>query len=204
MKKNHLFKAQIIFTAFMLVAATHVLSAPAAKSAKPGPDTYKIDPVHTTAFFKVGHLNIGFVRGGFTDISGTVAFDKKNTALNSVSMTINVASIFTNNAQRDTHLKSPDFFDADKYPTMSFKSKTVTHVRGNLYKVTGDFTLHGVTKSITVAAQKLGEGKDPWGGYRAAFESSFNIRRSDYGMTKEIPAAGDLVEITLIVEGVKQ
>jgi polyisoprenoid-binding protein YceI len=188
---------KVLFIALALAAlcGARAIAAPAA---------YQIDPVHTTAFFKVGHLGIGFVRGGFTDIAGTVIVDTKKPAADSVNMTINVASIFTNNSKRDDDLKSPNFFDAANYPTMSFKSRKFTNVRGNLYKVTGDFTLHGVTKTITVGAQMLGEGKDPWGGYRAAFESAFKIKRSDYGMTKEIPMAGDEVEITLIVEGVLQ
>lgn len=167
-------------------------------------DTYTVDPVHTSAMFKVGHLGIGFVRGAFTDVAGTVTYDKKNAAGNSVTITIKTESVNTFNADRDTHLRSEDFFDTAKFPEMSFTSKSFKKIKDGQFEVTGDFTLHGVTKTITVQANVLGEGDDPWGSYRAGFETAFTIKRSDYGMDKMIPAAGDKVEITLVVEGIKK
>jgi polyisoprenoid-binding protein YceI len=211
--KNHINIRVLIFVvALLFIAGVRASALPPENSGKPAktdvtapanPETFKIDPVHTTAFFKVGHLGIGFVRGGFTDISGTVTVDKKKASGNSVEVTINTASIFTSNSMRDDDLKT-NFFEVAKYPTMSFKSKKFVHLRGKQYRVTGDFTLHGVTKTITVNAQMLGEGKGMQSEYRGAFESLFTIKRSEYGMMKDIPAAGDNVEISLIVEGIRE
>jgi polyisoprenoid-binding protein YceI len=181
-----------------------ILSVVALNTASFAADTYNIDPVHSTAFFKVGHLGIGFVRGGFTDIAGTIVMDKKTPVSSSIEVTIKIDSIFTNNTKRDEDLKSANYFDAATYPTMGFKSVKVRKLKGNKVEITGNFTLHGVTKPIKIVAQYLGEGKDPWGGYRVAFASDFSILRSDYNMTQFIPMAGDKVDISLIFEGVKK
>lgn len=183
----------------LALAALIASARPAAAAA----DTYAVDPVHSSALFKVGHLGISFVRGAFTDISGTVKYDKKNPANNFVEITIKTDSVNTFNADRDTHLRSDDFFDTAKYPDMSFKSKSFKKMKNGKFQVTGNFTLHGVTKTITVQAEVTGEGGDPWGNHRAGFETAFAIKRSDYGMDKMIPAAGDKVLITLVVEGIK-
>lgn len=165
-------------------------------------EMYDLDPAHSFACFKVGHLGIGSVHGCFTDLSGAVAVDASNDSNSSVNVVIQTASVNTFNAQRDEHLRTADFFDAAKYPTMEFKSTNVVKLDDGKYRVDGDFTLHGVTKSISVDARMTGRGDDPWGNTRGAFESAFSINRSDYGMTNMIPAAGDEVDITLAFEGI--
>ena len=167
-------------------------------------ETYDVDAVHSSAFFKVGHYGFGYVRGGFAGISGKIVLDKADYAKSIVQVTIQTSSIDTGNNQRDEHLKSKDFFDAESYPIMIFKSKSIKKVSKSLYEVTGGFTLHGVTKSVTVQVRFIGEGKDHYGAYRVGFESEFHIKRSEYGMTQYIPAAGDRVDITLVVEGIRK
>jgi polyisoprenoid-binding protein YceI len=185
--------------AILMALAVFAASAPAHAA-----DTYKIDAVHSFAIFKVGHLGVGYVRGGFTDIAGSIAYGKDTEAGSLVEITIATNSVNTHNKDRDAHLRTDDFFDVEKYPEMSFKSKSFKKLETGKYQVTGDFTLHGVTKTITVTADVTGEGDDPWGNYRAGFETSFTIMRSDYGMDKQIPAAGDKVWITLNIEAIRQ
>ena len=163
---------------------------------------FDVDATHSSANFKVGHLGIGYVTGGFTDIAGTITLDKKNPKACSVDVTIKTGSVNTNDAKRDEHLRTPDFFDAAKYPEMSFKSAKVEKLKDGSYRVSGAYTLHGVTKKIVTRGKLVGEGKDMKGNTRAAFEAGFKIKRSEYGMTKMIPAAGDEVEITLVFEGI--
>jgi len=167
-------------------------------------ETYEVDPIHSTAFFKVGHYGFGFVRGGFTDISGKIVVDRAHYANSTVEIVIKADSIHTNNDQRDEHLKSKDFFDVAEFPVMHFRSRDIKRHSNKLYELTGDFTLHGRTKTITVPVKFVGEGKDHYGAYRAGFETEFSIQRSEYGMTKYIPAAGDNVEITLVIEGIRK
>jgi len=167
-------------------------------------DTYAVDPVHSFIVFKIGHLNIGYVIGMFTDFSGTILADKGNPEKSSVEMTVKVSSVNTHVEKRDEDLRSDNFFDAVKFPEISFKSTKVKKVDEKTLEVTGSMSLHGVTKEITVTVNFLGEGKDPWGGYPMAFTTDFDILRSDYGMDKEIPAAGDKVHISLVTEALKQ
>jgi len=167
-------------------------------------DTYTVDPVHSFIVFKIGHLNIGYVIGMFTDFSGTITADRENPEKSSVEMTVKVESINTHVEKRDKDLRSDNFFDAVKFPEIHFKSTKVRKVDAKTYKVTGNMGLHGVTREMTVTVNFLGEGKDPWGGYRMAFNAEFDILRSDYGMNKEIPAAGDKVHLSLSIEALKQ
>jgi polyisoprenoid-binding protein YceI len=192
MKTNKFFKSM-----FALFAILTVIGVRAAAS-----DTYTLDPVHSWAMFKVRHLGIGYVWGSFTGISGTITYDKKNVKNNKVEITIKTASVNTFNDTRDADLRSDNFFNVEKFPDMTFKSRSVSKLKDGRYSLKGDFTLLGVTKPITITAAILGEGKDPWGNHRAGFDSSFSINRSDYGMNKMIPAAGDKVLITLNFEGI--
>jgi polyisoprenoid-binding protein YceI len=184
----------------ILVAAVLLMGAGAARAA----DTSQIDPVHSFANFSIGHLGIGLVRGFFSDISGTITFDEKDAAKDAIDVTIKTASVNTHVDKRDEDLRSPNFFEVEKYPTMTFKSTKITK-KGDRYAVTGDFTLHGVTKTITVTAKHLGAGKDPWGGFRAGFAADFTVKRSDYGMNYDPPPAiADTVDISVAFEAVKK
>jgi polyisoprenoid-binding protein YceI len=167
-------------------------------------DTYSVDPVHTAALFKVKHVGVSYTYGRFNDISGTITFDAANPAASKVDITIQAGSVDTHSEKRDAHLANPDFFDAKQFPVLKFVSTAFKKVDDSTFDVAGDFTMHGVTKPISIKVVKIGEGKDPWGGYRIGFESTFTIKRSDFGMTKMMEAVGDDVTVTFATEGIKK
>ncbi|PKL77395.1 MAG: polyisoprenoid-binding protein [Candidatus Melainabacteria bacterium HGW-Melainabacteria-1] len=177
-----------------------LLAAPAALAA----DTYKLDPVHSHANFKILHLNTGYQHGRFNDLEGTVWVDEKNPANSKVEVTIKADSIDTKNAKRDEHLRSPDFFNAKQFPTLSFKSTKVEAAGAGKYKVSGNLTMHGVTKPVSFVLTKTGEGKDPWGNFRMGGEAIFTINRFDYGINYMPDGLGKDVTLMLTFEGVKQ
>jgi polyisoprenoid-binding protein YceI len=166
-------------------------------------DTYQIDPVHSFASFSIGHLGIGLVRGFFSEISGTIAFDAADAGKDAIDVTIRTASVNTHVDKRDEDLRSSNFLDVGKYPTMSFKSTAVAK-KDDVYTVTGDFTLHGVTKTITTTARFLGAGKDPWGGYRIGYVADFSVNRAEYGMKHDLSGIADKVDISVAFEAVKK
>ena len=140
--------------------------------------TYQIDPAHSSAQFTVRHMMITNVRGGFSSVKGTVVYDPDNLAESSVEGNIETASIKTMDEQRDAHLKSADFLDAEKYPEITFKSKKVEHG-----KVTGDLTIHGVTRELVLQVDgPTPETKDPYGNIRVGASATTKIKRSDFGL----------------------
>ncbi|RMD98638.1 MAG: polyisoprenoid-binding protein [Deltaproteobacteria bacterium] len=167
-------------------------------------ETYAIDPVHSTVIFRVKHLGVGYLYGRFNDISGTIRFDEANPAKSSVEVTVKVASVDTNDEKRDKHLLSPDFFNAKQFPVIRFESASVKAVGGDLYEVSGNMTIHGITKPITVKMTRIGAGKDPWGNYRMGFEGVFSVKRSDFGIRYMPQGIGDDVLITLSVEAIRK
>ena len=170
--------------------------------------TWKVDPIHSHAEFAVRHLMISTVKGRFGVVNGTVALDEGDVTKSAVDVTIDVNSIDTHEAQRDAQLKSPDFFDVEKFPAITFKSTRITG-DASAFKVIGDLTIHGVTREVTLEAASEGRGKDPWGGERAGFSAHAKIKRSDFGLTWNQLleaggfAVGDDVKIALDVEVVK-
>jgi polyisoprenoid-binding protein YceI len=175
-----------------------------------GTTTWAIDPAHTHVEFAVKHLMISTVRGRFAGVSGTVITNDADPAKGIAEIEIDAASIDTRESQRDAHLKSPDFFDVEAHPKLIFKSKRITDVKGNAFKLIGDLTIHGVTREVALDVTSGGRGKDPWGGERAAFSGHTTIKRSDYGLTwnQALEAGGFLVgddiKISLDVELVKK
>jgi polyisoprenoid-binding protein YceI len=142
-----------------------------------------IDPDHSGATFSVRHMMIAYIRGQFSRIGGTIFFDPLNRNNSSIELSIDATSIFTGIQKRDDHLKSADFFDVDKYPTISFMSTRINGVNGNKADVTGDLTLHGITRRITVPVEFSGPVKDPFGdGSSMGFSVSTVINREDYGI----------------------
>jgi polyisoprenoid-binding protein YceI len=142
-----------------------------------------VDPDHSVAAFSIRHMMIAHVRGQFNKIAGSIYFDPPNIDVSSIELTIDVSSIFTGVTKRDDHLRSPDFFNIEKYPTISFKSIQTTAVNGNRVKVTGDLTIHGITCQITVPVEFWGPVKDPFGdGLSMGFAASAIINREDYGI----------------------
>lgn len=166
-------------------------------------DTYKIDPVHSEVSFKVRHLGLSKVSGRFGKFQGTIQMDEQDLAKSSVEVSIEAASISTDNEGRDKHLKSPDFFDVEKIPTLTFKSVAVKEVSKGKLEVTGDFTMHGVTKRIVIPITSLGTAKSPFNDVRAGFEGSLTLNRGDYGIKTFPGVIGEEVSITLGVEAVK-
>jgi len=146
--------------------------------------TYQIDPAHSSAQFSVRHMMVTNVHGGFKKIQGTVVYDLENPAASSVTAEIDAASITTNEEQRDAHLRSADFLDVEKYPSITFRSTRVEPAGEGEYKLTGDLTIHGVTKPVVLTVEGLApEGKDPWGNMRSGATARTKIKRSDFGLT---------------------
>ena len=173
-------------------------------------DIYKVDKAHSMTTFKVRHL-ISKVTGRFSDVDGTINFDRTTPQNSTVEFTIKAASIDTDNDSRDKHLRSADFFEVEKYPTITFKStKIAPSATKDVYNVTGNLTMHGVTRQITLPVTFLGFGKDPWGNERAGFEMETTLNRKDYGINwnKALDQGGfllaDPVKITINLETVKK
>lgn len=167
-------------------------------------DTYNVDPVHTFSTFRIKHLDIGYTYGQFTAASGSFTFDKDAPEKSSVNIIISADSISTHDAKRDKHLNSPDFFNTKLYKELSFKSTSVKKLSDTEFEVAGDLTIHGITKQITTKLTKVGEGLDPWGMTRMGFETSFDIKRSDFGLGFMLDKVGDEVNVGFSVEGTKK
>jgi polyisoprenoid-binding protein YceI len=169
---------------------------------------WKIDPSHSGIHFTVRHMVISKVRGAFERFQGTVAFDEQNPAASQVSVEIDADSIQTHEPKRDGHLRSPDFFDVAKYPKLTFES-TKVEKGGDGYLVTGNLTLHGVTKPVVLDVEALGGGKDPWGNERIGFQATTSINRKDFGLTwnQALETGGVLVgekiDVTLDIQAIK-
>ena len=144
--------------------------------------TWKLDPAHTSVEFSAKHMMITTVRGRIADVEGTITIDEANPANSSVEAVMKVASLDTRNDQRDQHLRSADFLDAENFPEITFKSKRVQGTNER-FKLTGDLTIRGTTKEITLDVTFEGRGRDPWGGERAGFAATGKIDRRDFGLT---------------------
>jgi len=158
-------------------------------------ETYTIDKQHSEASFQIRHLGISNVRGRFGDFDGAINIDRAKPESSSVELSIKAASIDTGTPDRDKHLRSADFFDVEKFPTITFKSTKVVPRGGNNYDVTGSLTMHGVSKEITIPVTHLGFVKDPWGNDKAGFELNTTLNRKDFGLTwnKALETGGLLV-----------
>jgi len=172
--------------------------------------TWNIDPVHSVAEFKVKHMMISNVKGQFTRVKGVLTLDEGNLANSSIDASIEAASINTRDDQRDAHLKSADFFDVEKFPTLSFKSTKITKVADGELTVAGELTIHGVSRSVAFAVEgPTAAAKDPWGNTRIGLSATTKINRKDFGLTWNSPLetggilVGDEVTITLDVQFVK-
>ena len=167
---------------------------------------YAIDKPGQHAFinFKISHLGYSWLYGTFKDFDGSFSFDAANPEASKVNVIINTASLDSNHAERDKHLRSADFLNVDKHPQASFVSTAVKSTGEGTADITGDLTFNGVTKPVVIQARLLGEGQDPWGGYRAGFEGSTRIALKDFGITKDLGPASQEVELILSVEGIRQ
>ncbi len=164
---------------------------------------YDIDQGHAFIQFRISHLGYSTVVGRFNKFSGTFNWDKENPGASSIEVTVETNSIDSNWAERDKHLRGPDFLDVEKYPTATFKStKYIGDAKGG--KMEGTLTLHGVTKPLTLDVEVLGEGPDPWGGYRAGFQATTTLRRADFGISYDLGPAAETMEFGLYIEGIRK
>jgi len=190
---------RLLLPALALLAA---MPGAALRAKTPATETYKIDAVHSNIEFRVRHL-MSKVTGRFGKVEGTVNLDSKDITRSSVDVTIEVASISTNDDKRDGHLKSPDFFDAAKYPTITFRSTSVREVAKGRLEVAGTFTMRGVSKTLVIPVTALGTGVDPWKNVIAGFEGQLKLNRQEFGVSYGPGLVGDEVEIELNVEAKK-
>ncbi|WP_455235353.1 YceI family protein [Thiogranum longum] len=192
MKKNRL-------TAFALAA---VLVLPVHALA----DKFVIDTEGSHAFvlFRIQHLGYSWLSGRFNTFDGSFEYDEKNPDKASVEVEIDVASIDSNHAERDKHLRSDEFLDVKKYPKARFVSTSFKDNGDGTAVLKGDFTLRGVTRPVTIDVQHIGHGPDPWGGYRRGFEGTTRIALADYGIDYNLGPKSKEVELTLSVEGIRQ
>jgi polyisoprenoid-binding protein YceI len=172
--------------------------------------TWNLDPVHSVVEFKVKHMMISNVKGQFTGISGVLTLDESDVTKSRVEVTIDASTIKTRDSQRDTHLKSEDFLDVEKYPTLTFKSKSVKRSGGGEGTVTGDLTIHGVTREVVFQVEgPTPPNKDPWGNTRLGLSATTKISRKDFGLIWNAALetggllVGDDVTISLDVQFVK-
>lgn len=193
--KSKLFTFVIVLIANMLLAV----------NASAEVETYKIDDSHSFANWTIRHV-VAKASGTFSDIKGNIAIDRSNLANSSIEAKINVFSVNSSLAKRDEHIKKPEYLDAGKFSEMTFVSTKVEAKTNTEGVVTGDFTMHGVTKTISFPFKVLGFGTDPWGGSRMGLEGHTSLKASDFGFTWPLKAnapVGDDIEITLLIEGVK-
>jgi len=173
--------------------------------------SWEIDPAHASVEFRVRHLMVAWVKGAFPDVAGTVEIDETDLTKSKVSVTIGAASIDTNNAKRDEHLRSADFLDSASYPVITFVSKKIVVADGQLRQVIGDLTIRGTTREVTLSVDELTPAiKDPWGNTRRGATASAEINRKDFGLTwnKTLETGGlvvgDEVRIALGIELIRK
>ena len=172
--------------------------------------TWEIDPTHSTIGFVARHAMVAKVRGNFSDFTGTLNLDGADPAKSSANLTIVASSFNSNNAERDAHVKSADFLDADQFPTITFTSTAVTTKGDDDFIVTGDLTIHGVTKPVDVKFELLGTSQDPWGNTRIGFEGKAEISRKEFGLVWNVALetggvlVGDTIKLEMDVEAVKK
>ncbi len=172
-------------------------------------DTYVVEKVHSGTLFTIRHM-MSRITGRFSDFSGTISVDTGNPAASSVEFTINAASIDTDLPDRDKDLRGPNFFDVEKYPTISFKSSKVSPAAKDKFTVDGTLTMHGVSKALSLAVEFLGFGKDPWGNDKAGFGLETTLDRKEYGLlwNKTLDQGGfllgDDVKVVITLEAAKK
>ena len=173
--------------------------------------TWSIDAAHSAAEFKVRHMMISYVKGKFSGLSGVLKLDETDYAHSSVEVSIPAASVRTVDEKLDAHLKAEDFFDIERFPTLTFKSTSIRYTGGHDYAVAGDLTIRGITKSVTLTANDVSEpSKDPWGNVRIGLSGSTKVNRKDFGLIWNAPLelggvlVGDEVSITLDVQFIKR
>ncbi len=170
------------------------------------PEHYVIDTKGGHAFiqFRIKHLGYSWLYGRFNDFDGTFTYDPDDAKSSEIEVNIRTASLDSNHAERDKHLRGDDFLEVDKYPDASFKSTSYKETGLNKAVLEGDLTLKGITKPVTIEIQPIGHGPDPWGGYRRGFQGSTKFALKDFGIDYNLGPASRMVEMILSVEGIRQ
>lgn len=197
--KGKVMKKKVFLT--FLIAACLMLAPELAKA-----EDYVIDTKNSHAFiqFKIPHLGYSMLLGRFNRFEGTFSFDEADPSRSKVSVTIDTASIDTNHAKRNKHLRSDDFLDVKKFPEATFKSTSLKLTGKDTALMKGDLTLHGVTRRIEMEINQVGAGKDPWGGFRRGFEGRTSLTLSDFNINFDLGPASKAVELYLSIEGIRQ
>ena len=199
--KRHSSKTNMLTKSLLLSASLTLL--PLATVAAPSSYVIDTEGAHASINFKVNHLGYSWLTGRFNDFSGEYVYDPDKISNSKINVTIDTASVNSNHAERDKHLRSDDFLNVKKYPKASFKSTSISGTQDNL-EIKGNFTLNGVTKPITIQGEKIGEGKDPWGGYRSGFMGTTEFKMADYNIKKDLGPASGSVYLELHIEGIKK
>ncbi len=167
--------------------------------------TYRVDPVHSSILFRVKHMNTAYVYGRFNQFSGMLVVDEKNPERSSVQFEIDLNSVDTGNSQRDDHLRNPDFFNTRQFPKATFKSTRVRKINDTTVEVQGNLTLRGVTKPLTIRVTFTGKGRNPRGQEIIGYETTFTIKRSEFGINYGLNGGlSDEVRVTISVEAIRQ
>ncbi|HET8850190.1 MAG TPA: YceI family protein [Marinobacter sp.] len=189
---------------FLTSAIALSLAAPAVADEHSGTYAFDKEGAHQFITFKISHLGYSWLYGRFNDFDGEFVYDAANPENSSVTVNIDPASVDTNHAERDKHLRGEDFLHVSEFPEASFISKRIVLGEEGEADIIGDLTLHGVTREITLDAEMLGHGEDPWGGYRMGFEAETTLRLADFGIDYNLGPAAETVEIEISVEGIRQ
>ncbi len=187
-----------------LFATTLAASLMMAGSAQAADYVIDTEGAHASIEFRVSHLGYSFVAGRFNTFAGDFSFDESKIADSKVNVTINTSSVDSNHAERDKHLRSADFLNTAKFPEASFVSTSVDDKGDGKFVLNGNFTFNGVTKPLAIDAKVMGEGSDPWGGYRAGFTGSTEFALKDYNVQMDLGPASSNVSLNLVVEGIKK
>jgi polyisoprenoid-binding protein YceI len=174
------------------------LTAPAALATH----TFKIDPTHTFVQFRISHLGFSILNGRFNEVTGHFGYDEVQPENSYISMEVNTASVDTNHAERDKHLRNEDFLNVKEFPTATFNS-TSFEEEGKTGTLMGELTLHGVKKSVEIYVQRLGGGKDPWGGVRQGFKGQTSIELKDFGINYDLGPASETLYLDIYIEGIR-
>jgi polyisoprenoid-binding protein YceI len=189
----------------MVYLSVLALGAGSVQSVSAQPVTYRVDPVHSFVLFRVKHMNTAYAYGRFNSFSGTIVVNEQDPSKSSVEFEIDANSIDTGNSQRDDHLRSPDFFNVRQYPKITFKSTSIRRINANTFEVKGNLTIRGTTRPLTVRVTYVGKGRNPRGQEIIGFETTFTIKRSEFGVSYGLNGGlSDEVRVTIAVEAVRQ
>ena len=182
------------------IATAGLLAAASAASAEV--ESYRLDPAHSFVNFSIPHLGVSMLQGRFNTLEGGFTYNPQNPAESEVTVTIDTASVDSNHAERDKHLRGPDFLNVEEFPEARFES-TSFEPNGDGATLNGNLTLNGVTKPIQIDVAMIGAGEDPWGGYRRGYVGRTTLRRSDFGISYDLGPAAAEMEIELNIEGIR-